>query len=197
MLIPKGRKIHRVQELDRDCFSEPQLISVRMVLCCDLSPHYSSDINQINKSAEFVLNISTVKMMSKLCTSELSPLCFSWLNEDLWQQLCQHHSVQQFRVPVYGCQFHSDLARTGGRLTAYCRTPIALTTGLSLCQRNAGLGMHGPKSDNSNGKYRNTWKEHKTTENYAASGARNRNKVIWKTLSEWLLIWVDRKQIKK
>lgn len=43
---------------------------------CDLRPLYSSDIKQINKPTKFVWDTSMVRMMSKLCTSELSPLCF-------------------------------------------------------------------------------------------------------------------------
>lgn len=96
---------------------------------CDLSPHYSSDVKQMKNPTKFGWDTNMVRMMSKLCASELSPLWFSCLKEGLWQQPCCSRTVQQFHVSSYRRQIRSDLARGGAGLQLTAEPPVPLPQG--------------------------------------------------------------------
>lgn len=75
---------------------------------CAQSPHYSPDINQINKPTKSIWDTNTFRLMPKLCTSG-----FFRSKEGLRQQSCCCCTVEQFCITIYRCQIWSNLARTG------------------------------------------------------------------------------------
>lgn len=72
--------------------------------------------------------------------------------------------LSNFASLFTGASFDPIWRELGQIKQHYCRAPVTLCMGLLLCQGNTSSGVHRPKSEDSNRKCRNTWKEHKTTE---------------------------------